>query len=68
MIGLKTSPLAAPVVVRRRRARAIARAGPFDFLRNNKDVGGRDTTWEAQKEILKLSKKQQMIPNCNEEA
>ena len=53
MIGLKTSPLAAPVVVRRRRARAIARAGPFDFLRNNKDIGGRDTTWEAQQEILK---------------
>ena len=28
-------------------------AGPFDWLQNNKDIGGRDTTFEAQQEILR---------------
>ena len=31
----------------------VVRAGMFDFLQNNKDVGGRDTTFEAQQEILR---------------
>ena len=27
--------------------------GPFEWLQNNKDIGGRDTTFEAQQEILR---------------
>lgn len=37
----------------RRTGGVVTFAGPFDWLQNNKDVGGRDTTFEAQQEILR---------------
>lgn len=55
-----TSSLARESASRRRRAACprrrpsrVARCGPFDWLQNNKDIGGRDTTFEAQQEILR---------------
>ena len=36
----------------RRRPSRVS-CGPFDWLQNNKDIGGRDTTFEAQQEILR---------------
>lgn len=40
---------------RRRASRRVApvRAGPFDWLQNNKDVAGRDTMFDEQQEILR---------------
>ena len=37
----------------RKRFATTPRAGPFDFLQNNKDIGGRDPMYERQQEILK---------------
>ena len=54
-----TTSLARESASRRRRAARPRRrpsrvsCGPFDWLQNNKDIGGRDTTFEAQQEILR---------------
>jgi len=36
-----------------KRIATAPRAGPFDFLQNNKDIGGRDPMYERQQEILR---------------
>jgi hypothetical protein len=48
--ALKVTPSGAPA----RRARAVVpRAGPFDFLKNNKDTEGIDPMFAQQQEILR---------------
>ena len=49
----RITPRCCRVSSRSRVGVVVTRAGPFDFLQNNKDIGGRDTTFEAQQEILR---------------